>query len=254
MNQKHLLISGLLLITAGIIGAISTAAGHKLDAMPIDIDDLSYEQAVQKLAIPFRKDLPQLFVSGDSISVGYAPALKLALKSRMNCVHRRDLPTQFPAIARQGLVTHYSGAGPSVISLTTAVLKAPDYKPNVFLLNFGLHDVDGGGQRYEKTLAALITLAKQHQVTLVWVQTTSKANGRPENTPIQEFNKIAARLMAAAHVPVIDLNAFSTQLIAQNGLAMILRTDHVHFTTFASEAQGRFIAVELMKILEGKQH
>jgi hypothetical protein len=54
-----------------VIIAGACIAGAPKDNLPIDIDDLPYEQAVKKLAIPFRKDLPQLFVSGDSISVGY---------------------------------------------------------------------------------------------------------------------------------------------------------------------------------------
>lgn len=224
---------------------LAAVAGSKADDLPIGIDDLSYEQAVAKLAIPFRRDLPQLFVSGDSISVGYGPALKLALKDRMNVVHRRDVPTQFPAVASK----NYSGAGPSLIQLTRAMLSQPDYKPDVLLLNFGLHAVAGGVKAYEQDLAALLALVQQHQVKLIWVQTTSKAAGRPENPRIAEFNAIASRLMAAAKMPAIDLPAFTAQLIEKHGQAKIIRPDQVHFTAFASAEQGRFIAQEVEKLV-----
>src|SRR3954465_704755 len=55
-----------------------------------------YFALMKELSIPDRRDLPQLFVSGDSISQHYAPALKVALLDKMNVTHWMDLPTRFP--------------------------------------------------------------------------------------------------------------------------------------------------------------
>jgi len=214
----------------------------------VGVEDLSYAEAMAELNIPYRSDLPQLFVCGDSISVGYGPPLKGALRDQLNLVHWRDLWTLFPEIVSP--LGAYSGRAASVIEYTTAVLNSTNYNPDILLLNCGLHDVNGGtATQYEIDLNKLVRLAKTNSTTLVWVQTTPEAPGLAINSTIDNFNAISSRVMASNSVPVIDLHTFTMSLISTYGVAAILRTDNVHCTPFGFAAQGAYIASELTRIL-----
>jgi lysophospholipase L1-like esterase len=224
--------------------------------MRVEENDETYEQQVKRLAIPFRPDLRRLFVCGDSISVGYGPTLKVTLQNQINVTHRRDLPQVFPALVKP--LRGYSGPARSLLEYTAAVLNSPEYRPDILLLNCGLHDVARGpagkkAEQYERDLEALFALVQGRHVTLVWVQTTPKAAGHRDNPEILEFNRISARVLGGRGVALIDLHAFTTALIAGHGEANVIRPDGVHFTRFACEAQGRFSASELQKILQPKQ-
>ena len=223
--------------------------------MRVQDNDLSYEQQIQKRAIPFRAGLPRLFVCGDSISGGCTPALKAALPNRFNVTHRRDLAVHCPQIVKS--LRPYTGMAPSLIEHTRAAPTSPDYQTGILLLNCGLHDSERGAaqdkeRRYEADLGALVALAAARQIRLVWVQTTPKAAGQPLNSQIVAFNPISARIMAKHAVPFIDLHAFCRQLIAERGEEKTIRPDNGHFTASASEARGRFIAAQLTSMLESK--
>lgn len=62
----------------------------------------------------------------------------------------------------------------------------------------------------------------------------------------------ATRMMSRHGVPLIDLHAFTMSLIAGHGEARVLRKDRVHFTRFAYEAQGRYLAAEWRKTIPPK--
>jgi len=237
-----------------LMGASCSPRPQDGEAMRIDQHDAEYDGAVAQAPAPGAGALPQLYVCGDSISVGYGPSLKAALSGEMDCVHRRDLDTLFPEMEKPA---QYSGLATSLIPLTAAVLESEEYHPDALLLNCGLHDIARGQAadkpaQYEQDLHTLIQLAKDHGVTLVWVQTTPKASGHPHNEAILQFNDISRRVMAENNVPVIDLHAFTVAQVAEHGESAIISEDGVHFTPFAQEEQGVFIAGELRRILAGE--
>jgi lysophospholipase L1-like esterase len=232
--------------------AIAVRGADRTD-MRVEANDEAYAQRVKKQATPFRGDLRQLFVCGDSISVGYGPALKVGLRDQMTVTHRRDLPELFPALTKS--LRGYSGPARSLIEYTEGVLTSSDYRPDLLLLNCGLHDIARGPenkeQNYRKDLETLVALVGRYRATLVWAQTTPKAPGHADNPRIEEFNRISAGVMAAHRVRYLDLHAFTQRLSASHGAEKVFRSDTVHFTPLASDAQGTYLAAELLKAFPG---
>jgi hypothetical protein len=250
MTRRHLLLLGTFALLGRRHGRTAQAEPAR-EVMRVDAEDRSYEEEMRRLAIPFRRDLPQTFACGDSISVGYTPALKVALRNEVNITHRRDLPCWFPALVQP--LAGYTGRLASLIEYTRAVLGSGDYSPDWLLVNSGLHDVARGTagrkeEEYTQGLAALLTMVKPRRARLVWVQTTPKGAGHRDNAGIAACNGIAARLLGSKGIPLIDLHAFTTTLVSGHGEARVFRLDQVHFTRFASEAQGRFLAAQLTAI------
>jgi len=238
-----------LLLTWIVFGfgfGLGVGSAEQLD---VNEHNKTYDQS-EKMG--YQKDLPQVYVCGDSISVGYTPFLKSELKGRFSVVHRRDLATLFPGI-NDGI--RYSGMAHSLIALTQAVLKSEDYQPRYLLLNCGLHDIMRGGGRikkYESSLSTLIKLAEKYQVQLIWVTTTPMRTGNGRNKKIQEFNAAAREIMRKHKVPVIDLHAQLLTLFKAHQEKKIMKKDGIHFTALGYENQAKFIAEQLEKIVKAE--
>jgi len=212
--------------------------------MDVNEHDADYDR---KAVDAFRKDLPQVFSCGDSISVGYAPFLKGQLKDRCSVLHRNDLEKLF------GLRHGYTGLAHSLIALTRRVLELDKYEPDYLLLNCGLHDVyrgKGGIAAYRANLKTIIKLADQHRVTLIWVTTTKKAKGDPKSKIVEQYNKEAINLVREAGHQVIDLGAHCSALITKHGEEKILSKDKVHFTPFGREQQAIHLAEKISGIVK----
>jgi len=223
---------------------LGTAPAEKMD---INEHDKDYDQ---KNPPAYQKNLPQLYVCGDSISVGYTPYLKTELKGAISVVHRKDLRKLFPHIAPK---LRYSGMAHSLIALTKAVLESDDYHPQYLLLNCGLHDIVRGGanlKKYEVNLTTIIKMAEKHKVQLIWITTSPKATGHGQNKKIIQFNAKARSLMKKHQVPVIDLHKETLSLFKKHGDAQIIKKDRVHFTPLGYKQQAAYIATDLRKVLK----
>ena len=216
------------------------------EKMAIDEHDKKYEQ---ENSGGYEKGLPQLYVCGDSISVGYSIPLKKELRGKVSVVHRKDLAALFPSIPK----VRYSGKAHSLIALTKAVLESKEYKPDYLLLNCGLHDIARGGanlKKYKRDLKTLIDLAKAHKTTLVWLTITPRKENHPQNVKIEQFNAAAKELMKANHVAVIDLHKKTKELIASLGQKKVMKRDGIHFTALGYQKQATFIVEQLKPIVK----
>ncbi|MFC1499105.1 SGNH/GDSL hydrolase family protein [Verrucomicrobiota bacterium] len=226
--------------------------------MKLDEHDELYMQITQKKGQGgFRKDLPQLFSCGDSISGGYAPFLRQALSDKVSYVYSLDLDRLFPQMKRPEKKKALGGTGAWFTPFVTAVLEYELYKPDVLLINFGLHNIQRCKAhdripRYERELNEMIKMVKGYPVKLVWVQTTQKTSGHEHNEWVRKFNEISLRVMTENKMDVIDLHAFTMALIEKHGESKVMRTDGVHFTPFGYEEQGKFLAKEVIRILNLK--
>jgi lysophospholipase L1-like esterase len=208
-----------------------------------------YFVLMKKLAIPDRRDLPQLFVSGDSISQHYAPSLKVALLDKINVTHWMDLPTRFPKAVPK---TPYSGTSQLLIEMLTAVLNCEDYHPQFLLLNAGLHDAtyEIPTAVYRAHLIEIVELANKHHAKMMWVQTTPREKGDSHNALIEAYNIEARKIMDERHVPVIDLDKFAADLIAKDGEQATFNGDGLHFSNKARNMMGAYLGEKLLEILK----
>ncbi len=126
-------------------------------------------------------------------------------------------------------------------------------KWDVIHFNFGLHDAklppEGARHappaQYEKNLRQLVVRLKATGAKLIWANTTPVPNGgnlAPNRRfgSVDEYNAIAARVMAEAGVVINDLNASITPHFARVG-----RPNDVHFTEEGSALLAQRVAASI---------
>ena len=191
---------------------------------------------------------PLLHVLGDSISMQYGPYLEKMLQGVM--IYSRKQPaTSEPDSANGG------DSSMALAYLRERIAQAPVF--NLLLLNCGLHDIKhnpGAADTqvplaaYPDNLRAILSLAHEQAVQVVWVRTTPVAdeihNSRSTsfkryNADVLAFNAAADQVMAKAGIPVIDLYTFTSNLGSD------LYIDHVHFNDAVRMQQAAFIAGRL---------
>jgi hypothetical protein len=195
---------------------------------------------------------PTLFVIGDSISMQYGPHLEKYVRGFWQYSRKSD-----DGQAAQNLdvpVGANGGDSRMVLEYLRARLKDETFRPDVLLLNCGLHDIKRhpqtnaiqvGAESYRRNLEAICRLLQDRGVALVWVRTTpvddERHNSRSKEfkryaRDLDEYNRIADAVMAARGVPVIDLHAFTLSLGGGHYI------DHVHYDEAARALQAAHIA------------
>jgi acyl-CoA thioesterase-1 len=183
--------------------------------------------------------LPRVLLIGDSISIGYTPAVRKMLAGKAN-VHRP-----------------LANCGSTSVGMASLEKWLGKGKWDVIHFNFGLHDLSyiypatglqqdaqgrfatlGTGRHkvppelYEKNLRELVTRLKKTGARLIWATTTPvpgtfRAYVKGDDA---EYNPIATRVMKENGIAIDDLGAF-----ARPQLEKIQIRDNVHFTAQGSE-------------------
>lgn len=253
----------MMLLAIGILAAkIATAqAEPEKSASPVVVDSMTrlnslegqddYFAVMKELSIPNRRDLPQLFVSGDSISQHYAPALKASLRGKINVTHWMDLPERYPQDVPK---TPYSGTSQLLLEMLNSVLDSKEYHPRYLLLNAGLHDAtyQYSPDLHRANLMKIIDLVNRHEAKMIWVTTTPREKRNPHNPLIDAYNVVALDVMRDHDISVIDLNKLAKELIAKEGEKTTFNGDGLHFSFPTRNKMGQFIAEELIQILENE--
>jgi lysophospholipase L1-like esterase len=189
--------------------------------------------------------LPRVLLIGDSISIGYTPAVREALAGIAN-VHR---------------IPENGGSTRDALKKLDAWLKTDGGgKWDVIHCNWGLHDLkhwkDGkldlaGAQvtpveLYQDNLRELIARLIETGAKVIFATTTPVPDGSEGREAGDElgYNQAARDIMAEAKVPINDLHA-----TAQAQLAKIQRPKNVHFTPEGSKVLGEQVAAEIKKAL-----
>ncbi len=199
---------------------------------------------------------PLLFVLGDSISMHYGPYLEQMVAGR----YRYDRKSgQEEALRNLDIPAGANGGdSPRVLAYLRAMAEGGGWRPDVLLLNCGLHDIktdpDSGDkqvppEQYRGNLQSCIQILRELGVRTVWVRTTP-ADEDVHNTPDREFhryqadvdayNAIADEVMGDAGIEVLDLYGFTRSLGGSEIFA-----DHVHFPPEIRRLQAAYIAGHL---------
>ena len=107
---------------------------------------------------------------------------------------------------------------------------------------------------YERNLRVLVARLKQTGAKLIWATSTPVPDqmSSPRSPPnrsavVKVYNEAAARVMKECSVPVNDLNAHITPVVAK-----MQRANDVHFGTEGSEYLAKKVAEEIVAALPGK--
>jgi lysophospholipase L1-like esterase len=133
-----------------------------------------------------------------------------------------------------------------------------DFKPDVLLVNCGLHDIKTRPgtsirqimeEEYRRNLLAIVELSREQAWPLIFVRTTPVIDSIHNEgndwmhrfaVDVDRYNAIADGVMQLYRVPVIDLYTFSANF-PQSAFQ-----DHVHYTENYRARQASFIAGHLL--------
>ena len=187
----------------------------------------------------------KILIVGDSISMGYMPAVAAEL-------------------ADVAEVVHNPGNGGDSSNVITGIDEwIADARPHAVTLNCGLHDIKREKDTrlcqvpldfYKMILPVIIGKIRSAGCRAVWVNTTPVIEKRHQavkpfgryNKDVDAYNKAAMVAARDAGLPVINLHKAAGAL----GLEAALADDGVHFKAEAYEALGKKVAARLREILQ----
>jgi lysophospholipase L1-like esterase len=188
--------------------------------------------------------LPKVYLIGDSIAAGYAPAVEHQLSREMKVLLRPDngKDTRTVLASLEGWL---SGVTPDVIHF-----------------NCGLHDIKRphGSNRvhvpveeYEENLHILVKRMREYTGRLIWARTTPVIDGQPHpsksfdrlNRDVDAYNLVADRVMASLGVFNNDLHG----AIITAGVPNCLSDDGVHMTEFGNDILGARVAESVCNVM-----
>jgi acyl-CoA thioesterase-1 len=182
--------------------------------------------------------LPRVLLIGDSISIGYTPAVRKLLAGKAN-VHR---------IPENG--------GPTDHGTKNIKKWLGESKWDVIHFNWGLHDLKLGTgkhqvpiEEYEKNLRELVKTMKGTGAKLIWASTTpvpeGKTNPPRKNVDVIEYNKVAKKIMDENAIATDDLYALALPQLQKIQLPV-----NVHFNAKGSEALAERVAAAIEAALK----
>lgn len=204
--------------------------------------------------IAFISERPQVFVVGDSISIQYGPYLEKFLAGKAKYDRKKDIPGQ-KAEANLDFPTGANGGDSRmVLAYLKSKVAEPDFRPDVLLLNCGLHDIkldvktrtyQVDSASYRQNLHAIYALARKHNIPLVWVRSTAVVDSIHNSRStafhrhakdLDAYNRIADEVWHQYKVPLVDLYEFTRSLPGNNYI------DHVHYNENTRAMQAAYIA------------
>jgi len=197
-------------------------------------------------------NLPKVLIIGDSISLGYTPALVKMLKGKAVVVHCRG------------------NAGPTIRGIKEINKYIGGKKWDVIYFNWGLWDMYGWSyhkqdispKAYGERLETLVSKLEKTGAKLIWATTTPPCP-KPEKTMLGKFKKkvvitsrtekeyldAAAKVMKKHHVEVNDLRA----AILPKAKKYSLGPDNVHYNGKGYELLAQKTGEAIEKAIEKKK-
>jgi lysophospholipase L1-like esterase len=202
------------------------------------------------MAFSFTKP-KRLFLLGDSISLQYGTELQKILAGKFVIEHKMG-----DSIAFKNLdipIGANGGDSRMVLKYLSTQVNNPAFKPDLFVLNCGLHDVKRdpltnaiavNEKDYRRNLEEIYALIARKKIPFIWIRTTGiidsihqKNKGfKRLNSDIKHYNEIADEVFSARKVPEIDLYSLTEM---QGDKRFV---DHAHFTPEVRKVQASFIA------------
>jgi lysophospholipase L1-like esterase len=206
---------------------------------------------------------PAVHLVGDSISINYHETLTALAEGNYEYTRKGGL-AEAEANLDQAVGAN-GGDSARVLSYLDQALGAGIINAPYLVVNCGLHDIKTESARgsrqveladYRNNLQALVRRVRLAGKQLIWITTTPVDEARHQRfsnsfhryeADLAAYNRVAAEIMESARIPVIDLYAFTIDLIQSEGDPF---RDHVHFRPDVSERQGAFVNKSIIKYLK----
>ena len=221
------------------------------ELMDVDEGADAADATRRKLGTTSKADanLPIVYYSGDSISLGNWPWVEAALWNQANLYYQREVWEHIPAARSKN-----NGHAHMAYSSLLKAYKDKNFQPDYLMVNFGLHMVNPYSKRQEQygpCVQKFVDLAKAKGAKLIWVTTTPYASkSKAKNPIIENFNAQAIAIAKKHNIPVIDLYTFIQAQVKAKGEANVYPPDGVHFTEATKKAMGAFMAKRVREILK----
>ena len=193
------------------------------------------------------RNVPNILIIGDSISMGYTPFLKEILADKAYVWHPDE----------------------NCEGTTKGVLKIDEWigttKWDIIHFNFGLHDLkhvnaetganstlpedplQADVRQYSKNLKMIVDRLQDMEAKLIFATTTpvpEKSSPLREPEKVLIFNKAALKIMKREHIEVNDLYAFVLPMVKEIQIA-----DNVHFKPEGYRALAEKVSEYLVRYL-----
>lgn len=193
------------------------------------------------------RNLPNVLIIGDSISIGYTPFLIEILKDKASVRH----PDENCEGTMKGVLKVEEWLG------TT--------KWDIIHFNFGLHDLKHVNaatgesstnpmdprqtdvEQYSKNLETIISKLKASEAKLIFATTTpvpDKSSPLREPEQVLNYNKVALRIMKKENIDVDDLYGFALPRLKE-----IQIFENVHFIPAGYKALAEKVSVSILNAL-----
>ncbi len=217
---------------------------------------LSHKDGAVEVEIYFAgasAELPKALILGDSISMGYTPAVKKILDGKV-IVERPEANCGSTKVGLRDLDKWLSGKSPDVIHFNFGLHDLRYVFPgDKFQDEQGNYPVRGQGEPrttledYKSNLKEIVRRLKQTDAKLIWCSTTPLAvdfHGYFAGLDV-EYNKTAAEVMKEENVQINDLWAF-----AKPHLEAIQLPNNPHFTEKGSQALAVPVSQSILEALK----
>ncbi len=196
--------------------------------------------------------MKKIFIIGDSISIHYHDDIKIFLKGYADVSRKGEGESEGDLDACSKI-----NGGDSRCVLEYLKL-CPELKPDIFLINCGLHDIKYykeighlqiEADEYRQNLKNMIQEIKSRGSEMMWIMSTPVDDEIHKkhcdvffraNKDITAYNEIAKKVMLSENVPMIDLYDFTDKLCGD------IFCDHVHFYPEVRKLHAAFIAGQVI--------
>jgi lysophospholipase L1-like esterase len=203
---------------------------------------------------------PSVYVIGDSISIHYGPYLRDALAGRCDYDRKGGADnTDDNSYGHDG--ANCGDSSGALKFLRRLMEENPQWKPDLLLLNCGLHDVKTepatgkrqiSNEQYRANLLAMRQLLAQRGVNVAWVRLTTVIddlhNSRSQfhrfAADVDALNAVADGVFAAGGCHLLDLHSV-TKACGPDAYK-----DHVHYVEPVRKIQAAFLAWQIVNILK----
>lgn len=248
MTRSRFLFTWLAVVGTGLLSAQEKPAVGAPYTPPSDM----------KGAWAFQPDrnLPNVLILGDSISIGYTLPVRKFLAGKANVFRPMRKDGKGP-----------DNCGDTTIGMANIDKWLGETKWDVIHFNWGLWDLcyrhpdsKSQGKRdkingtlsttpenYEKNLETLVARLKQTGAKLIWASTSVVPEGEVGRHVGDDakYNAIARRVMERNKIPINDLHATTKAFSADH----FVGPGDVHFTSVASAKLAEQVAAEIIKQL-----
>ena len=196
--------------------------------------------------------MPNVYIIGDSISLGYTPEVTRLLSGQAQVTHNPD-NAQYSSFILRNLTAWLGMQHFDLIHFNCGIWDLHHLEPTADPLEPSVAAFNRNGVRrttpeqYAANLEGIIKILKTTGAKLMWASITPLLDhgelcAKPGEVPL--YNSVATKVMAAQRIPIDDLYSHALPEINR-----LLHPDGCHFTEDGYRFLGRYVATAIQGAL-----